>query len=124
MRGIKVRGVFDTIEEAKLRSEFIKKSDSKFDIFIAQVGCWCPWSPNPNDLQDQEFAETQLNTLMKQYKQNMDAKDELFEARKNSQIEISKKNTNDISVNEITSSMESIDPWNKAKEEENKIITE
>lgn len=125
MRGIKVRGVFDTMEEAKLRSEFIKKTDSKFDIYIAQVGCWCPWSPNPNDLQDQEFSETQLNTLMKQYKQNMDSKDQLFEDRKNAQIEISKNKTD---TSDIVSSIEGVDPWMKAKEEdkeedtENKII--
>jgi len=78
VRGIKVRGVFDTVEEAKNRCEFLKKMDSKFDIFIGQVGCWCPWSPNPNDLQDQEYSETQLNTLMKQYKKNMDDRDEVL----------------------------------------------
>lgn len=82
IRGIKVRGVFDTIEEAKNRSEFIKKLDSKFNIYIAQVGCWCPWSPNPDCLENQEYAETQLNTLMKEYKKNMNDKDVVFENRK------------------------------------------
>jgi len=83
IRGIKVRGVFDTMEEAKNRCEFIKKIDSKFNIYIAQVGCWCPWSPNPECLENQEYAETQLNTLMKEYKKNMNDKDVLFEGRKN-----------------------------------------
>ena len=82
IRGIKVRGVFDTIEEAKNRSEFIKKIDNKFNIYIAQMGCWCPWSPNPDCLENQEYAETQLNTLMKEYKKNMNDKDVVFEARK------------------------------------------
>ena len=82
IRGIKVRGVFDTIEEAKNRSEFIKKLDNKFNIYIAQVGCWCPWSPNPDCLENQEYAETQLNTLMKEYKKNMNDKDVVFENRK------------------------------------------
>jgi hypothetical protein len=82
IRGIKVRGVFDTIEEAKNRSEFIKKLDNKFNIYIAQVGCWCPWSPNPDCLENQEYAETQLNTLMKEYKKNMNDKDAVFENRK------------------------------------------
>jgi hypothetical protein len=84
IRGIKVRGVFDTIEEAKNRSEFIKKIDNKFNIYIAQVGCWCPWSPNPDCLENQEYAETQLNTLMKEYKKNMTDKDVVFENRKSS----------------------------------------
>jgi hypothetical protein len=82
IRGIKVRGVFDTIDEAKNRSEFIKKIDNKFNIYIAQVGCWCPWSPNPDCLENQEYAETQLNTLMKEYKKNMTDKDVIFENRK------------------------------------------
>ena len=82
IRGIKVRGVFDTIEEAKNRSEFVKKLDNKFNIYIAQVGCWCPWSPNPDCLENQEYAETQLNTLMKEYKKNMNDKDVVFENRK------------------------------------------
>jgi hypothetical protein len=84
IRGIKVRGVFDTIDEAKNRSEFIKKIDNKFNIYIAQVGCWCPWSPNPDCLENQEYAETQLNTLMKEYKKNMTDKDVIFENRKTS----------------------------------------
>jgi hypothetical protein len=82
IRGIKVRGVFDTIEEAKNRSEFIKKIDNKFNIYIAQMGCWCPWSPNPDCLENQEYAESQLNTLMKEYKKNMSDKDVVFENRK------------------------------------------
>jgi hypothetical protein len=84
IRGIKVRGVFDTIEEAKNRSEFVKKIDNKFNIYIAQVGCWCPWSPNPDCLENQEYAETQLNTLMKEYKKNMTDKDVIFDNRKSS----------------------------------------
>lgn len=116
MRGIKVRGVFDSIEEAKNRSEFLKRNDNKFNIFIAQVGCWCPWSPDPNDLQDQEYGETQLNTLMKQYKQNMDNKDEVFENRKNELIEKSKKNkSSNIDVDGLAKDLQDIDPWSASK---------
>ena len=119
MRGIKVRGVFDTMEEAKNRSEFLKRTDDKFNIYIAQVGCWCPWSPDPNDLQNQEYAETQLNTLMKQYKQNMQNKDEIFENRKNDLIDKSKANKNkttgNIEVDDLASELQDIDPWSASK---------
>ena len=64
----------------------MKKVDKNHNIYIAQVGCWCPWSPNADDLEDQEYSETQLNTLMKEYKKNMDSKDEIFEKRKNDAI--------------------------------------
>ena len=108
IRGIKVRGTFDTFDEAKNRSEFLKRIDNKFDIYIAQVGCWCPWSPNPNELQDQEFAETQLNTLMKQYKKNMDSKDEVFEKRRSDVVNNSKL---PVDVNNLSDSLQELDPW-------------
>ena len=38
MRGIKVRGVFETLNEAKNRSEFLKRTDKNHNIFIGQVG--------------------------------------------------------------------------------------
>jgi hypothetical protein len=82
IRGIKVRGVFDTLREAQIRAEVLKKLDGKFHVYVAEVGCWCPWSPNPEDVQEQEFAETQLNTMMKHYKDNQVKKDIYYEERK------------------------------------------
>jgi hypothetical protein len=82
IRGLKVRGVFDSMREAEVRSQVLKRMDNKFHVYVAQVGCWCPWSPNPDDITDQEYAETNLNTLMKNYKENQDKKDLFFEERK------------------------------------------
>lgn len=82
IRGIKVRGVFDTMREAQVRSEVLKKLDGKFNVYVAEMGCWCPWSPNPEEIQDQEFAESHLNTMMKHYKENQTKKDIFYEERK------------------------------------------
>jgi hypothetical protein len=82
IRGIKVRGVFETIREAQIRAEVLKKIDGKFNVYVAEVGCWCPWSPNPDEIQEQEFAETHLNTMMKHYKENQTTKDAFYEERK------------------------------------------
>jgi hypothetical protein len=113
MRGIKVRGVFDTIDEAKNRSQFLKKVDNKFDIYIAQMGCWLAWSPNPNDLQDQEYSETQLNSLMKQYKKNMENRDEVFETRKTECI--GNKTTSPEITDDINDKLQELDPWSQNK---------
>lgn len=91
VRGIKVRGTFDTLKEAQNRAEVLKRMGDKFDIYVAQVGCWCPWSPNPNDLENSEYTETQLNTLMKKYNENMSLRDEVFEQRKQDKITTAKK---------------------------------
>ena len=84
IRGIKVRGVYDTVQEAEHRCETLKKIDNnKFNIYVAQVGCWCPWSPNPDDVKDPVYAETELNTLMHEYNKNLMMKDEFYQDRKN-----------------------------------------
>ena len=87
MRGIKVRGCYETMKEAQNRAENLRKNDPAFDIFVSQVGCWCPWSPNPDDIADFEYGETQINTLMKKYKENQANKDQHFNDRKDQMIE-------------------------------------
>lgn len=109
MRGIKVRGVFDTLKEAQVRAEILKKMGDTFDIFIGQVGCWCPWSPNPEDLENQEYAEAKLNTLMKQYKENMTLRDAAFQARKEELIQNAKNNPT--TVSEVADELTKPDPW-------------
>jgi len=107
IRGIKIRGVFDTMKEAEIRSQVLKRMDDKFNVYVAQVGCWCPWSPNPDDITDQEYAETQLNTLMKNYKENQTKKDIFFEERKR-----------DLQFLKTKEKLEEKDNWIKNKENE------
>lgn len=111
MRGFKVRGVYDTFPEAKIRAEVLKKMGDKFDIFIAQVGCWCPWSPNPQDLQDQEYAEGQLNTLMKHYKDNLKQRDEYYEMRKTELTKPTVASASDATPTEGHAELEKPDVW-------------
>ena len=89
-------------------AEVLRRSgDTRFDIFVGQVGVWCPWSPNPEDMQEQEYAETQLNTLMKEYKQNMNLRDEFYEMRKREKIEDAQK--------QLKESLEKVDPLTERK---------
>jgi hypothetical protein len=121
MRGIKIRGTFDTLKEAQNRADFLKKGGDKFDIFVGQVGVWCPWSPNPNDLEDVQYAEAQLNTLMAKYKDNASQKDIFFEQRKNEKIEDARIKLEKAKLEKAqqqVSSLEDTDPWLKRKETE------
>ena len=87
VRGFKIRGVYDTVEDATSRAQAIKRFDDKFHVYVAEVGCWCPWSPDPNAIQDVQYAETQLNTMMKKYNESMEAKTEMYDARKREKVE-------------------------------------
>ena len=91
VRGLKIRGCYDSMREAQVRSEVLKRKDKNHNIYITQVGCWCPWDPNPNDIQDQHYAEDQLNTLMKKYRENQQHKDEVFDDRKEEMLNAQKE---------------------------------
>lgn len=101
VRGIKVRGVFDSMKEATVRAEVLKRQGDKFDIFVAQVGCWCPWSPSPADIADQKYQETQLNTLMGMRKANMAQCDEIFDKRKDDKIKQSQAQAASAAVDDL-----------------------
>lgn len=70
VRGLKVRGVYASQAEATLRSKKLQRQDTLHNIFVGEVGKWLPWDPEPTEVSEQEYAEDQLNTLMKKYKEN------------------------------------------------------
>jgi hypothetical protein len=82
VRGMKVRGVYSTTTEAEQRAKKLQRSDPLHNIFIGEVGKWLPWDPSPNAIANQEYAEDQLNTLMKKYKENDEAKENFYRENK------------------------------------------
>lgn len=82
VRGFKIRGVHDSIEEAHMHAREIHHTDPNFDVFVAQVGCWCPWSPNPAEIKNCEYAETELNSLMHAHEENAKTVRTRYEQRK------------------------------------------
>jgi len=81
VRGVKIRGVFSSSQEAEVRSKKLQKSDTLNNIFVGQVGKWLAWDPEPNQVENQEYAEDQLNDLMKSYKKNEEARDAFYKER-------------------------------------------
>ena len=79
VRGVKVRGVYDTHREASVRAKVLQRQDPTFDVFIGQVGYWLPWDPTPDNVENQEYAEDQLNKLVKGQKDNQAKKDMFFQ---------------------------------------------
>ena len=75
VRGLKIRGVYASKAEAEARSKKLQRSDQIHNIFLGEVGKWLPWDPEPSDVTEQEYAEDQLNTLMKKYKENEEARE-------------------------------------------------
>ena len=87
VRGLKVRGVYSSEADAKRRCEELNKLDPDFNIYIAPVGCWLPWTDDPDKAEDCEYANSELNKLMKAYKENQVKAKMLHENRKQDLIE-------------------------------------
>jgi hypothetical protein len=83
VRGLKIRGAYSTKEEADMRAKKLQKADPDHNIYVGQVGKWLPWDPKPSDVGEQEYAEEQLNTLMKKYKDNEEAREMFMRENRN-----------------------------------------
>jgi hypothetical protein len=86
VQGLKIRGVFDTYGEAMARAKTLQKLDASHNVYVGQVGHWLPWDPEPHEVGDSEYADDQLNTLMKKYKENEGKRDEFFAEQKAGRI--------------------------------------
>ena len=64
VRGVNVRGVFSTQEEAELRCKVLRESDPNHDIYVAPVGMWVPFHPEAYKTGRVEYLEDELNSLM------------------------------------------------------------
>ena len=81
VRGIKIRGVYDTNREAEVRAKVLQKIDPTFDVFVGQVGYWLPLTFETNHIENNEYANDQLNNLVKSYKDNQEKKDMFYQER-------------------------------------------
>tara|TARA_B100000575_G_scaffold154027_1_gene122845 strand:+ start:11449 stop:12375 length:927 start_codon:yes stop_codon:yes gene_type:complete len=88
VRGVKIRGVYDTRQEAEIRAKVLQRSDTSHNIFLGQVGYWLPW--DPENVEDQEYLNDDLNKLVKEQKNNMAKKDMFYQEQKTERIKEAK----------------------------------
>lgn len=84
-RGLKVRGVCATEEEAKARCAELNAIDPDFDVFIGEVGKWLPWHPDPAEAKNQVYREKELNEIVQGHHKNLN-KAKQFEAERKTEL--------------------------------------
>ena len=77
VRGVKVRRSFATVEEAQVMAKVFQRKYPKDNLYIGKVGAWLPWDPSEHLMPEVEYAEKELNELMRKYKEN-EANKEIF----------------------------------------------
>ena len=91
MRGLKVRGVYDTKQAAEDRAKKLSTIDSGFHTFVGQVGYWLPWDPNADKVADEVFQNSQLNDMMEKYQENNINRDMFYEEQKREKVKAAKE---------------------------------
>ena len=86
IRGLKCRGVYSNYEQATARAQALHKKDPYFNVYVAEMGAWLPWDPEPEEVQDQQYSNEQLNKLMGAYRENAAKRDAFFEEEKRQKI--------------------------------------
>lgn len=73
IKGLKIRGVFESEEAAQSRLEYLTKLDDYHHIFTAPVGRWCPWDDNEENAENIKYTGNEkLNNLMKKHREQTD----------------------------------------------------
>lgn len=83
VRGFKIRGTYETREDAERRKTYLNKIDPYHHIFLGPIGRWLPWDDSVDNAEEAVHAEPKLNDLMKRYKEQEDKVAEHDEERKN-----------------------------------------
>ena len=71
--GIRLAGVYMTLEEAQTRAKEVQQEDSRFHVFVGELnGDFLPFDPAPNSAAagDSEYANEQLNAIMKGHEES------------------------------------------------------
>ena len=77
--GVKVRGVFSTYELACSHAKKIQSIDPYFNVFVGDMGKWLEFDP----IKESEYANEELNNMMKGYLENQEKAKIFHEHRKN-----------------------------------------
>lgn len=81
VRGLKIRGVYGTQDEAENKSKQLREQDPSHDIFVGPVGTWLPWDPDAYKTGRVEHMEEELNALHQEKLKNEELAKKEFEER-------------------------------------------
>ena len=91
VRGVKVRRCFATVEEAQIMAKVFQRKYPKDNLYIGKVGAWLPWDPSEHLMPEVEYAEKELNELMRKYKENESNQEIFFAEEREAKVKAQKE---------------------------------
>ena len=85
--GVKIKGVFERIDDAKAWAKRLQEADSTFDIYLVEMYKWLPVPPNNDMIESQEYQDEYLNKLINGKIEEQKKATAFFEQRKRDLME-------------------------------------
>ena len=89
--GIKIRGCFNTREEAAQHAKRLQAEDGTFDIYVVDMYKWLLIPPDNTHIDDVHYSDNKLEEIMSGYRENQAAAAKMFEERKRDQMAVRTK---------------------------------
>lgn len=80
--GLKIRGAFNTKEEATEHVKELMQTDPHFDVYMVDMYKWLAFPPNREEIKDVHYQEEFLENMVQGYMENHKKARALFEERK------------------------------------------
>lgn len=80
--GLKIRGCFQTRDEAASHAKRLQEEDATFDIYVVDMYKWLLIPPDNSKIDDTHYVEGKLEEIMTKYKENQKMASKMFEERK------------------------------------------
>ena len=85
--GIKIRGAFNSRDEAASHAKRLQKEDATFDIYVVDMYKWLLIPPDAAAIEDVHYTNEKLEELMSGYKENQQMAAKMFAERKRDMME-------------------------------------
>jgi len=92
---LKIKGVFDKLEDAQKHSEMLHKLDATFDLYVVEMYSWLLVPPDP-ELIDQVHVDSKLNEIIGGHRESQLKSKMYFEERKRELMENIEINNDEI----------------------------
>ena len=85
--GIKIRGAFNSRDEAASHAKRLQKEDATFDIYVVDMYKWLLIPPDATAIEDVHYTNEKLEELMTGYRENQQMAAKMFAERKKDMME-------------------------------------
>ena len=82
---VKIKGVFNSIDEAKTHAAKLQKMDDTFDMFVVEMYSWLLLPPETEKIGEKHYADEKLEELITEHDKEMEEARANFEKHRREQ---------------------------------------